>query len=110
MLMVFYIVALPVVTSQPSPIVVQVFGFGTFECTARSYGTFSISWKRLNADLPETVNITESKSLNEMTSVITLGNVGYYKGYYYCAIENSAGIVNSTFAHLDISGMRYTVS
>ena len=105
----FYIVALPVVTRQPSSTVVPVFSIGSFECTARSYGAVSITWKRLKSELPESVNITESKSLNELTSVLRLENVGYYKGYYYCVIENSAGIVNSTFAHYDISGLcQYT--
>ena len=103
--MVFYIVALPVIIRQPSSIVVPIFSIGSFECTARSYGIVSTTWKRLNSELPESVNITEFQSLNELTSVLRLENVGYYKGFYYCEIENSAGIVNSTFAHYDISGM-----
>ena len=107
--MMFYIVALPVVTRQPRSTVVPVISIGSFECTVRSYGAVSITWKRLKSELPESVNITESKSLNELTSVIRLENVGYYKGYYYCVFENSAGIVNSTLAHYDISGMcQYT--
>ena len=101
----FYIVALPVVAKQPSSTVVPVFSIGSFECTARSYGAISITWKRLNTELPESVNVTESKSLNELTSMLRLENVRYYKGYYYCVIENSVGIVNSTFALYDISGM-----
>ena len=105
----FYIVALPVVTKQPSSTVVPVFSIGSFECTARSYGAISITWKRLNTELPESVNVTESKSLNELTSMLRLENVRYYKGYYYCVIENSVGIVNSMLAHYDISGMcQYT--
>ena len=105
MFIIFFIVALPVITRQPSSIVVQVFSIGSFECIARSYGDVSIAWKRLNSELPESVNITESKSLNEITSVLRLENVGYYKGYYYCVIENSVGTVTSALAHYDISGI-----
>ena len=108
-LIIFFVVALPVIIRQPSSIVVQVFDIGSFECNARSYGDVSISWKRLNSKLPESINITESISLNEITSVLRLENVGYYKGYYYCVIENSVGTVNSALAHYDISGTLYTV-
>ena len=101
--------ALPEITRQPSSIVVPVFSTGSFECTASSYGTVSTTWRRLNSELPESINITESQSLNELTSVLRLENVGYYKGFYYCEIENSAGIVNSTFAHYDISGTYVTI-
>ena len=96
--------ALPVITRQPSSTVVQVFSIGSFECIARSYGDVSITWKRMNSQLPESVNISESKSLNEITSVLSLENVGYYKGYYYCVIKNSAGLVNSTLAHYGVAG------
>ena len=96
--------ALPVITKQPSSSTVQVFNIAPFECTARSYGFVSITWKRLNSELPITANITESKSLNEITSVLRLDSIRYYKGHYYCVIENSAGIVNSSFANYDISG------
>ena len=97
--------ALPVITKQPSSTVVPVFSTGSFECTARSYGTVSTTWKRLNSELPESVSMTESQSLNELTSVLRLENVGYYKGFYYCEIENRVGIVNTTLAHYDISGI-----
>ena len=96
--------ALPVITRQPSSTVVQVFSIGSFECIARSYGDVSITWKRMNSQLPESVNISESKSLNEIASVLSLENVGYYKGYYYCVIKNSAGLVNSTLAHYGVAG------
>ena len=106
-----FTVALPVITRQPRSTTVQVFSTGSFTCTARSYGAVSLTWKRFNSILPETADITVSRGLNEITSVLRLESVGYYKGYYYCVVENSAGIVNSTFAHFDITGMyvaRYT--
>ena len=94
----------PVVTKHPSSTITQVLSIASFECTARSYGEVSLSWKKLNSTLPLTVDITMSMSLNEITSVIRLESVGYYKGYYYCVVENSAGTVNSTFAYFDIRG------
>ena len=97
------------ITRQPSSTVVQAFGIASFQCTARSYGVASITWKRLNSKLPITADITVTKSLNEITSVLRLESIGYYKGYYYCVIENSVGIVNSTFAYFDITGNQYYV-
>ena len=94
--------ALPVITRQPSSVVVKVYGTGSFICTARSYGVVTLTWKKLNSELPVITNITVSRSLNEITSTLRLESVGYYKGYYYCVLENSAGKVNSTFAHFDI--------
>lgn len=100
-----FIVALPKVTRQPSSTVEQVFRVASFHCTAKSYGVLSITWKKLNSQLPITANIEISKSLNEITSVLKLKSIGYHKGYYYCTIENSAGIVNTTFAYFDIIGI-----
>jgi len=91
---------------QPRSTIVEVYHVAIFECTARSYGTILITWKRLNSDLPVTVNITTTKSLNEATSVLKIEkSIGYYKGYYYCVIENKAGIVNSTTAYCNITGI-----
>ena len=102
-----FLVALPVILKQPKSIVVQAFSFGSFECTARSYGNVSIVWKRLNSELPWpiTAKITVSETLNEINSVLKLESIGYYEGYYYCAIENSAGVINSTLAYYEISGI-----
>ena len=58
----------------------------------------------MNSEIPITAQITVSKSLNEITSTLRLESIGYYEGYYYCEIENSAGIVDSTLAHYEISG------
>ena len=97
--------SLPVITRQPRSTTVRVFSTGSFTCTARSYGAVSLTWKKLNSELPVTADITVSRRLNEIISVLRLESVGYYKGYYYCVVENSAGTVNSTFAHFDVIGM-----
>ena len=102
--MILFVVALPVITRQPNSVIAQVFSIVSFVCTTRSYGAVWITWKKFNSELPVTANITTSKSLNELTSILRLESVGYYKGHYYCLIENSAGLVNSTFAQYDISG------
>ena len=64
------VVALPVVIRQPTSTVVQVYSIASFECTARSYGIVSLNWKNLNAELPLTADVTVSKSLNEITSIL----------------------------------------
>ena len=103
-------VAPPVITRQPRSTTVTVrLSTGSFTCTARSYGVVSLTWKRLNSKLPITANISTSKSLNEITSVLRLESIGYYKGYYYCVAENSAGKVNSTFAHFGIIGIGFVM-
>ena len=102
------IVAPPVVTRHPTTTITQVFSIASFECTARSYGEVSLSWKKLNSTLPVTADTKITMSLNEITSVLRLESVGYCKGYYYCVVENSVGTVNSTFAYFDIKGS-YTV-
>ena len=66
--------------------------------------SYFINLEKLNSELPVTADITVSRGLNEITSVLRLESVGYYKGYYYCVAENSAGTVNSTFVHFDILG------
>ena len=98
--------ALPTIMQQPSSTVTEVYNVATFECTARSYGNVSITWRRLNSRLPETANVTMSKSLNDITSVLRVEkSIGYYKGYYYCVIENKAGIVNSRMAYCKVTGI-----
>ena len=107
MLLHIYTVALPVITKQPRSTTVQVFGTDSFTCTAESYGDVSVTWKKINSELPVTADITVSKSLNRIISVLRLESVGYYKGYYYCVFENSAGRVNTKFAYFDVIGKHF---
>ena len=97
----------PVITRQPRSAITQVSGIGSFTCTAISYGVVSLTWKRLNSKLPVTASISTSKWSNEITSVLRLDSVGYYKGYYFCVAENSAGKVNSTFAYFKVTSKDY---
>ena len=97
---------LPLITTQPSSTVVQAGDVAVFECAANSYGATSITWKKMNAQLPATANVTISKSLNKITSVLRIPKtIKYYEGYYYCIIENSVGQVQSTPAYCKITGI-----
>ena len=101
-----FIVVLPVITKQPKSFVVEANQIATFDCTARSYGDVSVTWKRLNFELPLTANVVVTKSVNEITSILRIEKtIGYYEGYYYCVIENSIGQVNSSFAYCNVTGI-----
>lgn len=97
--------SLPVIEKQPKTTVVEANSVAIFDCTARSYGTASITWKKLKSQLPVTANVTVTKLLNEITSVLRIEKtIGYYEGYYYCVIENSVGQVQSLLAHCNVEG------
>ena len=97
---------LPVIVKQPRSTVAEIYNVAIFECTGRSYGSVSITWRRRNSNLPLTANVsTVTKSLNEIKSILRIEkSIGYYKGYYYCVIKNIAGTVSSTFAYCNITG------
>jgi len=102
-----FTVSKPIVVTQPKPTTVHVHDTATFQCTGRSYGKVKINWKRTMSEFPATATINDTRiSINEVTSVLTIDkSIGYYKGDYYCIIENDAGKVNSTFAYCDITGI-----
>ena len=102
---VYLLVTSPLITRQPNSTVVEAGSVAVLECTAVSYGTTSITWKRVNAQLPVTANVTITRSLNEITSVLRIKRtIKYYEGNYYCVIENSVGQVQSTPAYCKITG------
>ena len=101
-----HVVALPKIIQQPSSTVTEVYNVATFKCMARSYGIVSITWQRLNSELPVTANVTTTTSLNEIKSILRIEkSISYYKGYYYCVVKNKAGVVNSTVAYCNVTGM-----
>ena len=103
--------SLPVIVKQPRSTVAKIYNVAIFECTVRSYGSVSITWRRRNSNLPVTANVsTVTKSLNEIKSILRIEkSIGYYKGYYYCVIENIAGTVSSTFAYCNITGKHFFI-
>ena len=95
----------PLITKQPRSTVVEAGNFAVFECAAVSYGATSITWKKMNAQLPVTASVTTQRSLNEITSVLRIQKtIKYYEGNYYCVIENSVGQVQSSSAYCKITG------
>ena len=77
-----------------------------FECTASSYGATSVTWKKMNGQLPATANVTITRSPTKITSVLKIDRtIKYYEGYYYCIIENSVGQVQSSSAHCKVTGI-----
>ena len=101
----YFIVTSPLITRQPRSTVVEAGNVAVFECAAVSYGTTSITWKKMNARLPITTSVTTQRLLNEITSVLRIQKtIKYYEGNYYCVIENSVGQVQSSFAYCEITG------
>lgn len=98
-----FVAGLPVVTMQPSPITVNVSNDVIMKCTVKGYGSVSVMWNKVNSTLPSSI-IKEIKSVNEITSDLSISNVTTgHKGYYYCIANNSVGTVNSTMAYLNVS-------
>ena len=96
--------SLPRITKQPDDVnTTTLCNIASFVCTARGYGLIKIVWKRVNYTLPVTADVTEEKSLNELSSTLTISEiVGYYSGQYYCIVENEAGNITSKIVNLCI--------
>lgn len=98
----------PKIVTDPISVMVNVCSEATFQCSATGYGKIIITWNKLHDDLPElpeTSEVSNSSSGNEVTSFLKITNmVWYYKGIYFCTVKNSAGEVNSKMADLRVSG------
>ena len=92
------------ITRQPDDVnVTTACNSASFVCTARGFGSIKIVWKRINYTLPITANVTEQKSLNKLSSKLTISEiVGYYSGQYYCVAENEAGKITSQIVNLHV--------
>ena len=56
-------------------------------------------------NIPITAQVTEKKSLNEISSILEITKtVGYYSGQYYCIAESEVGKVSSKTANLHVQG------
>ena len=92
---------------SPISIAVKANNDAIFSCSAKGYGDIKITWKKLNSTLPSSALSEEIKSIKDsnITSILTISKVvGYYEGYYYCEMSNSAGKVYSKEAFLNVSG------
>ena len=102
--------SLPTIVRQPRSTVVEIYGVATFECIARSYGNISITWRRQNSELPITADVKNTKLSSGVRSILRIGkSIGYYKGYYFCVINNIAGIISSKFAYFNITGKHFII-
>ena len=100
-----FIVGKPVIVKQPVYVAVGINDVAVIDCVVSSYGDVKITWKKLNSTLPNSAVVdNEIISVNEIRSVLRIPSViGYYKGYYYATIKNSAGEINSTEVYLNVS-------
>ena len=104
------VVSSPIIIQQPDDMNVTVWNFALFTCAAHSFGVIKVTWKRVNYSLPITADVTEERSLNEVSSILKITKiVGYYSGQYYCVAENKAGKVTSQTANLHVQGNMQTL-
>ena len=98
----------PTISKHPESVNISVYESASFNCTARGYGLITIVWKRHGFSLPSTATVTEIKSLNTMTSILTItGGIGYYSGQYYCVAKTKAEEISSHIAILQVQGVVY---
>ena len=97
---------LPEVLIDPSSIVEDTCSDPVFRCTVNGFGEITVTWRKLNDELPETSDVSVvTESLNEKFSILTIRKmVWYYAGIYYCIAKNSAGEVNSSLVTLNVTG------
>ena len=102
---------LPRITRQPDDVYVTTLcNSASFVCTAHGYGLIKTVWKRVNYTLPVTADVTEKKSLNELSSILTISEIfGYYSGQYYCIVENKAGKITSRIVNLFVKTSKVTI-
>ena len=80
----------------------------SFKCIFRGFGIIKIVWKRVKYDMPVTVEVTEKKTINEITSILKFTKAaGYYAGQYYCVGESEVGEIVSQTANLHVQGNNY---
>ena len=99
------VVSSPKIILQPNDTnaTVNVCNLALFTCAASGFGVIKVTWERVNYTLPITGDVTEKRSLNEVSSTLKISKiVGYYSGQYYCVAENEAGKATSQTANLRV--------
>ena len=70
-----------------------------------AFGYATVTWRKVDSILPITATVTNTLSLNQVTSVLTItGVAGYYGGLYYCIAMNQVGSTPSKHAKLIVQG------
>jgi len=96
----------PAIFKHPESVNISVCESASLKCTAHGYGLITIVWKRHGFSLPSTATITEIKSSNAITSILTItGGIGYYSGEYYCVAKTKAEEIPSHIAILQVQGV-----
>ena len=97
---------MPKITKQPNNKNISTNESVSFKCTVCGFGVLRIVWKRVKHDMiPVTAEVTENKSLNNITSILKFTKTaGYYAGQYYSVGENEVGEVVSQIANLHVQG------
>ena len=97
--------SLPTISEHPNDMNISVLNSVSFKCTAHGFGVLKIVWKRVKHNMPVTAEVTEEKSLNNITSTLNFTKTaGYYAGQYYCVGESEVGEVVSQIANLHVQG------
>ena len=68
-----------------------------------------VFWQKSRSSrLPRTASITNTRSHDEITSILTITKaITYYSGNYYCYVKNEIGERNSSQAQLQVKGNHY---
>ena len=97
---------MPRITNQPNNKNISINESVSFKCTVRGFGVLKIVWKRVKYDMPATAEVTEKKTINEITSILKFTKTaGYYTGWYNCVGKSEGvGKVTSQTVHLLVQG------
>ena len=97
---------MPRITNQPNNKNISINESVSFKCTVRGFGVLKIVWKRVKYDMPATAEVTEKKTINEITSILKFTKTtGYYTGQYYCVGKSErVGKATSQTVHLYVQG------
>ena len=96
---------MPIISEQPNDMNINVYEPISFKCTAHCFKIIKVVWKRVKHNMPITTEVTEIKSLNEISSILKITNsIGHYSGQYYCVVESELGKTVSQIANLIVQG------
>jgi len=102
---IFYAVTLPEVSINPNSSLVDTCSEAVIECTVNGFGNITVTWRKVDGELPETAKVITTDTLNQRVSTLTIREmVWYYKGFYYCVASNGAGDTNSSLVYINVTG------
>ena len=108
--MVYIILAfLPNITEHPQSVTIDAYETVVFKCKSKLLGSVQFFWQKSGSSrLPRTASITNTRSHDEITSILTITKaMTYYSGNYYCYVKNEIGERSSSQAELQVKGNHY---